>query len=146
MPRDMSLQRIYPWYPPSLKASVPLVSTARICTSCTAGQVVLALYPCVPDGVAVNRRPPIRERRVLLSLQGSGTDLADFGLKGLEVRKGVRALAFVAQERGRMIECSEENAALFSKLSVFAGNLEIRTDEAHGRDTAEADDDLRLDP
>ena len=44
-----------------------------------------------------------------------------------------------------MIECSEENAALFSKLSVFAGNLEIRTDEAHGRDTAEADDDLRLD-
>ena len=63
MPRDMSLQRIYPWYPPSLKASVSLVSTARICTSCTAGQVVLALYPCVPDGVAVNRRPPIRERQ-----------------------------------------------------------------------------------
>ena len=44
-----------------------------------------------------------------------------------------------------MIERGEEDAALFGELSVFAGDLEIRTDEAHGRDTAEADDDLRLD-
>ena len=44
-----------------------------------------------------------------------------------------------------MIERGEEDAALFGELSVFAGDLEIWTDEAHGRDAAKADDDLRLD-
>ena len=43
-----------------------------------------------------------------------------------------------------MIEGGKEDAALFDELPVLAGDLEIRPDQAHGGDAAEADDDLRL--
>ena len=69
--------------------------------------------------------------------------LIDLLLQGLEVLEGLRAAARVAQQRRGVVDGHHLNAALFKPLPVFARDLEVGLDDAHGRDAPEADDDLR---
>ena len=60
-----------------------------------------------------------------------------------QVLEGVGPPRGIAQQRRGVVHRHELKAALFHPLPMLARDLEVLADQAHGRDAAEADDQLR---
>ena len=78
-------------------------------------------------------------------LISSVADLTDLGLNGFEIYEGFGAATGITKNGGGMEQCGHPDAGLVDPLAVFAGDLEILTDQTAGGNAAQADDDLGAD-
>ena len=80
-----------------------------------------------------------------LWIVGMGAIIPDRLLQNLEVLKGLRALAGIAQKGGGVEDRHGHNAVFDGPLTMLPADLEVLADILHGGDAAQADDDLRAD-
>ena len=73
-----------------------------------------------------------------------GLRLVQFCLDGFHVRQHILFFSRVAQKGSGVIDGGDEILSLTEPDAVFFGDLEIRLDDTHGCDSAEADDHLWL--
>ena len=73
-----------------------------------------------------------------------GTYLPDLFPDGAQIRKGIRFLAGIPEQGGRVVDGSVEDSVPFRPLAMLPGDLVVVMDQPAGGDPTQADDDFGL--